>query len=136
MDTEDLLRRISVTLREEIAPEVGEEYIRTQTFMASVILERVARQLGSAEVHADAERADLTGLHRELAERLAGDGVPAEVREAAGAAGAAGTVASLGPLVSALHAWGPDREPAAADALARVRQVLRADIDRRMEIAR
>ena len=44
-------------------------------------------------------------------------------------------VAPLGPLIDALYAWGPEREPTAA-ALALIRPVLRRDIDRRMEIAR
>ena len=45
-----------------------------------------------------------------------------------------GTVASLGPLIDGLYGWGIGH-PDAAEALARIRLVLRRDIDRRMEIA-
>jgi hypothetical protein len=104
--------------------------------MASVILEKVGRQLSLAPAHTAAERADLDALWPDLDEVLAGADGPPELAVAIDEAKADGTVMGLGPVVAALYTWGPADHPAAAAALARIRPVLRADIDRRMEIAR
>ena len=127
------LERLSGTLRNEIGPAVGDEYLRTQAFMASVILAKLAKEVALAPVHEAAERADLTELHERLGSVLAG--APVDLATAADEAESAGTVAALGPLVVALYDWGTDR-PAAAEALSLIRITLRRDIDRRMEIAR
>ena len=42
---DELLQRLSGTLRSDVAPAVEGEFNRTQTFMASVILEKLARQV-------------------------------------------------------------------------------------------
>ncbi|MGI9598047.1 MAG: hypothetical protein ACR2QK_17925 [Acidimicrobiales bacterium] len=128
----ELLDRISTTLRHEVGPAVGDEYNRTQTFMASVILGKLAKQLALGPAHGEAERADVEQLHQQLAATLAT--APAEVTIAAEQAAAAGTVAALSPLVEAVYRWGPEQQEAEA-ALALIRQSLRRDIDRRMEIA-
>jgi AcrR family transcriptional regulator len=128
----ELLRRLSGTLRNDIGPAVGDEFTRTQAFMASVILERLSKQVALEPGHRAAEQADMADLHARLAEIL-GE-APAEVTAARATAAAAGTVAALGPLVRALYAWGAG-DGAAADALATIRPALRSDIDRRMEIA-
>ncbi len=133
IETADLLGRLAETLRTEIGPAVGDDYTRTQAHMAGVILERVGRQLRLAPAHADAERGDMDGLLDELGPSLSS--APDDVTAAVEAARASGRVGSLTPLIDALYRWGIDR-PAAADALARVRSVLRRDIDRRMEVAR
>ena len=130
---DELLRRLSATVRGDIAPAVGDEYTRTQTHMVGVILERVAKQVALAEGHAAAERADVAALLDDLAPVLGA--APTAVTAALQTPVSERTVASLGPLVEELYRWGID-QPAATRALALVRPVLRRDIDRRMEIAR
>ena len=132
VEPSELLERLAGTLRHEVGPAVGDEYTRTQTFMASVILGKLAKQLALAPAHAEAEQADVEELHRQLTEPL--HAAPPEVVAAAESARSAGTVASLGPLIEAIYRWGPE-EDAAGEALARIRAVLRRDIDRRMEVA-
>lgn len=129
----ELLDRLSATLRNDVAPEVADEYTRTQAHMASVILAKLSKQLARGEADGAAERADVADLHAALAGSLST--APPEVVRAASGAAAAGTVAALGPLIEALYTWGLHNDEAAA-AMAEIRPVLRRDIDRRMEIAR
>lgn len=131
--TGDLLARLSTTIRAEIAPEVGGEYPRTQAFMASVILDKLAKEVTLGPAHRDTERADMAALVERLAPIVAD--APSDVVAAVDAAASADAIAALGPVIAAVYRWGPG-EPAAADALAAIRPVLRRDIDRRMEIAR
>lgn len=130
LEPHELLQRLSDSLRGEIGPAVGDEYTRTQAFMASVILEKLARQLSLAAVHQQAAAADLLQLHADLADRLV------RVSDLAGAlerARAEATIGALGPLIEALYG---SRDPRVDEALGLIRAVLRRDIDRRMEIAR
>lgn len=129
IEAADLMARIASTLRHEVGPAVEGEYPKTQAFMASVILERVSRQLAYAEVHDRDERADRAELNAGLADLVAD--APATVRDAWAATGP--RVGDLGPVVAALHGWD---DPRAGEALALIRPVLRRDIDRRMDIAR
>ena len=129
---EELLRRLSATLRAEIGPAIDDDYVKTQAFMASTILERLARQLALTDEHAAAERADVAALSAALESVLAD--APVAVGDAVEAVGVASTVDALAGLIDALYAWGPD-EPAVVEALSAIRPVLRRDIDRRMEVA-
>lgn len=133
MDPADLLARVAGTLRTSIGPAVADEYPRTQAFMASVVLERVARELALRPAHREAERADVAALARSLRPVLAE--APPEILRALEAVTTESAIAPLAPLIDALYAWGPEHEPTAA-ALELIRPVLRRDIDRRMEIAR
>lgn len=128
----ELLDRLSATLRHEVGPAVEGEYPRTQAFMASVILSKLAKEVTLGPSHAEAERADVVQLHRDLVGPLTE--APPEVTSAAAQAAAAGTVATLTPLIEAIYRWGVTR-PDAGAALTLIRQTLRRDIDRRMEIA-
>ena len=132
VEPSELLDRLSATLRHDVGPAVEDEFTKTQTFMASVILSKLSKQLALAEAHTAAERADVQELHRGLAAALSG--APEPVRAAAEQAEAAGTVAALSPLIDAIYQWGPHL-PDAATALSSIRATLRRDIDRRMEIA-
>jgi hypothetical protein len=138
IDPSELLGRLSATLKADIAPAVGDEYSRTQTFMASVILERLSKQIALAPDHVRAELDDMTTLHGELRELLS-DAPPA-VELAIETLGADRRVAVLDPLIEALYAEmadaGPEESSRAAVALDVVRPHLRRDIDRRMEIAK
>lgn len=140
-ESHELLGRLAEGLRHEIAPAVDDEYLRTQAYMAAVILERLAREAALGERYRAAEAADLADLASGLDEIVDVDeaspsqAAPEEVRAALTTLQGDPCVMSLGPLVAALYRWGPDR-PTAAAALDAIRSVLRRDIDRRMEIAR
>ncbi len=136
MDTDELLQRLSATLRNEVGPAVDGEYTRTQAYMAAVILEKVGRQVGSAGAHAEAERRDLVALHDDLAALVDDDRGPPALTAAVERARDASTIESLGPLIVELYRHDPEADPVIGQALSRVRTALRADIDRRMEIAR
>jgi hypothetical protein len=129
----ELLARLSETLRTQIAPAVGDEYTRTQAFMASVILERLSKQVSLIPEHRPAEAADMHALIQSLEPVV--EGAPAAVQAAFERVRSTSAVAELGPLITALYDWGPD-VAAVHDALALIRPVLRRDIDRRMEIAK
>lgn len=131
-----LLARIAETLRHEIGPAVTADYPKTQAFMAGVVLQKLGRQLALADAHRAAEAADVLALREDL-ERLAAAGpLPSEVAAALGRLERAVRVADLCPLIAALYAhrasFGDQRF---AILLGRVRQTLRADIDRRMDYA-
>lgn len=133
LEPSELLRRLSVGLKTEIGPNIDHEYTRTQAFMASVILERVSRQVEFGPRHSEAEAADMAQLHTELAVVLAN--APLDVAQRRDEAAQTATVSALGPLVEALYRWGSE-QPEVTAALGVIRPALRADIDRRMEIAR
>lgn len=140
-NAEVLLERLAGQLRQELAPSLDDEYLRTQAYMAAVILERLARQAEHRERHQAAEDADIARLVTELERILpsvsqqTNESVPDDLRDALALVRTAGTVMALRPLVEALYRWSPER-PEAVSALAAIRSVLRVDIDRRMEIAR
>ena len=135
MSPDELLRRIAQTLKQEIGPAVLEAYPKTQAFMASVVLEKLARQLELAPAHRAAERAEVAALVNDLNAFFA-SGAPAGV--AAAIAGLASEPNSIGlnAVVEALYAasgeLGTDRFE---QALGRVRQTLRAGVDRQMVYA-
>jgi hypothetical protein len=115
MTHDELLERLALALRGTVGPAVEEPLARTQAFMGAVILERLARQLRSAEAHAEADRADRAALVAELGPRAAGG-------------------QGLAEIVAALWA---DRnelgEERFDDLLTTVRRVLRARLDRELE---
>jgi hypothetical protein len=115
MTPDELIERLAGELRRTVGPAVEEPYARTQAFMGAVILERLGRQLRSAEAHAEADRADLAALIAEVGPRAAG-------------------AVSLAEIVAALwadrHALGEERF---VDLLTIVRRALRARLDRELE---
>ena len=135
MSPDELLRRIAQTLKQEIGPAVLEAYPKTQAFMASVVLEKLARQLELAPAHRAAERAEVAALVNDL-NAFSANGAPAGV--AAAIAGLASEPNSIGlnAVVEALYAargeLGTERFE---QALGRVRQTLRAGVDRQMVYA-
>lgn len=137
MGPDELAARLSATLRSEIGPAVEAPVPRTQAFMASVVLEKLGRQLALAGEHAAADRADLDRLFAALAGRLGGADTPPAVLTALAAAEADGRHQALSPLVEALYAARGELGEERFDAvLATVRPVLRARLDRRMAYAR
>lgn len=134
MSPDELLERMAGTLRQEIGPAVAEPFAKTQAFMASVILEKLARQLRLADAHARADREDRAALVEDLEGRL-GASAPPRLRAALAAPAHDGDGA-LRELVEALYAG---REELGAERfealLARVRRTLRARLDRQLEYA-
>jgi hypothetical protein len=65
-----LLERLAGALKERIGPEVGEPYAKTQAFMASVILQKVASHIRLADAHAAADREDQVALLADLDQLL------------------------------------------------------------------
>lgn len=129
-----MLEHIAGALRHEIGPAVGESFARTQAFMASVILDKLARQTRLAEAHARADRDDRVALAHDLREHVRSTSPP---RVRAAVAGLAdGDDATLSELVGALYAARDELGTAPFDLLlTRVRKTLRARLDRQLEYA-
>lgn len=132
MRTDELIASIAATLRTDIAPAVGDEFARTQAFMAAVVLERVAREVVFGPEIAKADGDDAAELHRALVAVL--EDAPPAVVAALDELGQAVNLAATAPLIDALYEWGSD-QPEAIEALGVIRQYLRRDIDRRMKVA-
>jgi hypothetical protein len=137
MSPDELLARMAGTLRHDIGPAVADEYAKTQAFMAAVVLDKLSRQLAATVDHELADRADRDALFGDLPAVLPEHGTPTIVREAVADAANTKADAELCRLIQVLYEardeLGPDRFDTA---LTRIRQVLRARIDRRMEVAR
>jgi hypothetical protein len=137
MNQADLLTRIAATMRADVGPAVDDEYAKTQAFMAAVVLQKVAREL----VTADAHRAANDGDYRALADDL--DAELGSIRAVPGAVTAAMTrfrddhsSESLSELIAALYTTRSELGATFAPLLSRVRRTLRAVLDRRLESAR
>lgn len=135
IDPGPLLARMAGTLRHDIAPAVGDEFARTQAFMASVILAKLAGQLDGAA--ADAAAADAEHVAVATAVRAA-VGRPGERLAAAiDALEGDGATARWNDLLTALYAGRAALGPGQFDAaLAVVRGTLRARLDRTLRYAR
>ena len=136
MAPDELLARLSSTLRHDIGPAVVEPFPKTQAFMASVILEKLAAQIRLAPAHAEAEAADLAALAADLSGLLGREPVPPAVAAAAERLAAGEGAPALSALVTALWA---ERDALGADrfdaVLGRARTTMRARIDRQMAYA-
>lgn len=126
-----LLERLAGALKERIGPEVGEPYAKTQAFMASVILQKVASHIRLADAHAAADREDQVALLADLDQLLA-SGAPSALQAAVSAVRS--NTASLSLLVETLYATRDELGSERFDTLlARVRSSLRARLDRQLE---
>ncbi|MCH9675645.1 MAG: hypothetical protein K0U93_29680 [Gammaproteobacteria bacterium] len=136
MTPSDLLERFAKTLKEDIGPEVGAEYARTQAFLGAVVLQKLAGELRHADRHADEQARDYDVLAADVTALLSGRETPRAVEVALAAFSSARDEASLSALIEALYAakdtLGHDHFETV---LARIRVTLRADLDRRMEYA-
>jgi hypothetical protein len=130
---DDLLEHIAVTLRHEIGPAVDESFPKTQAFMASVILEKLAGQLRLADVHARADRDDRAALVNDVRLHLDASS-PSRLRTAVAAL--SDDEAALPALVEAIYATRDELGAEQFDLLiTRVRRTLRARLDRQLEYA-
>ena len=131
MKPDELLERMAVTLRQQIGPEVGDPFAKTQAFMAAVILEKLSGQVRLADEHARADAADRATLVADLETEDLSPALAAAV-----VAVRAEGDSALSGLVEALYA---DRSALGADRfdalLTRVRKTLRARLDRQLAYA-
>jgi len=126
----EVLGRVAATLRREVGPAVGEPFAKTQAFMASVILAKLAGQLRAAESDARLAAEERQRVTDELDRRL---GAPAPAGVAAAVAGLRrdGAEADWNRLVGALYAARDELGAARFDELLGVvRAALRARLDR------
>lgn len=136
MNHEELLQRIANTLKRDVGPAIEAEYPKTQAFMAAVVLQKLGRQLGLEGAHRAAAAADLSALLDDLGGLLGGGETPARVTAAVQTLTSARDAAALCTLIETLYASRGELGAARFDALlGRVRETLRASIDRRMEYA-
>ncbi|HEX2886219.1 hypothetical protein [Vineibacter terrae] len=136
MSPDQLLERIAATLRRDIGPAIGDEYPRTQAFMAAVVLQKLGRGLACAPAHRAAAAADMDALVADLEAALAAAPPPSAIAAAVAGLERGRDAAALCALIEALYANREALDPARFDTLlSRVRRTLRADIDRRVEVA-
>ena len=131
MNPDDLLARMAVTLRRDIGPNVGDDYARTQAFMAAVVLEKLGRQLALGPQHERANRDDAVALADALTALVERTAV---LQTALAGLRAEPGGPSLGRLVEALYreriTLGDD---GFATALGLARAALRRRVDRQLE---
>lgn len=136
MAPDELLARVAKTLRADIGPAVSEPFAKTQAFMASVVLEKLSGELRTAAGNAAADATDAMTLVADLDALVAGDALPNPVAEAIGRVRAGEGATALSALVAALWAERASLGAARFDAmLGRVRQTLRARVDRQLSFA-
>ena len=92
MDRAELISRIAATLKQQIGPNVGDEFAKTQAYMASVVLEKLARELSTETQHTIDRQAALSAMSESLATARAQQGLPDVVQQA---------LDNLGPAPSA-----------------------------------
>lgn len=136
MTPDELLQRLSQTLRKEIGPAIETEYPKTQAFMASVVTQKLGRQVGLAAAHAAANASDLDSLIGDLSGWLKESPAPSVVAKAFEELGKSPDKTRLCTFIEALYEarveLGEQQFP---KLLERVRTCLRAEIDRQMEVA-
>lgn len=131
-----LLERIARTLKKEIGPAVEEAYPKTQAFMASVVLQKLAGQLRLADEHAAASQRDLQELAEELDPLTLSQDTPPPLRAAVNTVRQDLDTVGVSGLIETLYATRSELgEARFADLMGRVRTRLRARIDREMVYA-
>lgn len=136
MKPEEILSRLARTLKQEIAPAVSGEYARTQAYMASVVLEKLSRQLALAQTHEAQNRADLANLAVDLPRLLDSSMPPPAIADALETLTDRPFKEALDTLIRALY-----RERVALgearflECLTRVRHTLRLSLSRELEFA-
>ncbi len=136
MTNSDMLDRLVTTLKRDIAPAIDDEYLKTQAFMASVVVGKLTRQLALESAHRAAATADIDALVVELQAGLATYDEPG-LRAAFTTLAAQREPGALCAVIEALYAARAALGEAEFERLRRrIRTCLRADIDRRMEYAK
>jgi hypothetical protein len=136
VNPDELLQRIANTLKRDIGPVIEDEYPKTQAFMAAVVLQKLGRQLGLERAHRAADAKDLGALLDDLRGSLAGGETPAGVTAAVQTLTGTRDAAAVCTLIEILYANRAELGAARFETLlGRVRETLRASIDRRMAYA-
>ncbi|MEU1957245.1 hypothetical protein [Nocardia rhamnosiphila] len=132
----DLVLRVSSKLKEEIAPTLTDDQLRTQAFMAAVILKRLAHQENSSEVDRVQDQRDREALSMELQSTGELNEEPA-IRVAFARFRTSLDDDSLSALIEALHKADDAtlRDPVMGP-LSPIRRVLRARLNRELEYSR
>lgn len=132
MNEAELLSRIARSMKQEIGPAIGAEYPKTQAFMTGVVLDKLSQQLALAPLHAQAEAEEMDALIRDLNQTY----TVGAVQKAIADLWQARDNAALCGLIETLYA---SREEIGdglfSHLLGRVRQTLRASINRKLEYA-
>ncbi len=132
MTESELLQRIALTMRQEIAPAVGAEYPKTQAFITAVVLEKLGRQLALKPLHEEADKSDMDDLVAYMNAAF----TIGPVQQAVKNLNQARDDAALCALIETLYAARPDiGDGQFEQLLGRVRQTLRANINRTLEYA-
>ena len=130
---DELLERIARSLKQDIGPAVEAAYPKTQAFMASVVLQKLAGQLRLANEHATASQHELTELAVELDQLTASEDTPPSLHAALDTLRRDLDTASVSRLIETLYATRAELgEEHFELLLGRVRARLRARIDREM----
>jgi hypothetical protein len=130
LPTDELLAHIATLLRTDIGPAVSEPFAKTQTFMAAVILEKLAAQLRADEHPGVSPSDEAKSVVQGLEVDAAGAETP-RLRAALHALRSDPTDMRWSALVRALYAERDGLGEARFQILlARVRQALRTRLDR------
>ncbi len=131
---DSILDAVARTLRQQVGPQVGDPFAKTQAFMAAVVLEKLAGQLRAqltTQEAADAERREVLADLRTLCPRPS-PGVGRAMESLA----IDGDDARWSELVGALYQEREEMGASFAPALGRVRLALRARLGRVLAYAR
>lgn len=133
---DELLERIARTLKTDIGPAIEEAYPKTQAFMASVVLHKLAGQLRLADEHTAASQRDLKELAEELSQLSASNALPLPLSAAVQTLRQDLDTAGVSAVIETLYATRSELgEERFTDLIGRVRTRLRARIDREMAYA-
>ena len=129
MPPEELLARVARTLREDVGPAVGDSFAKTQAFMGSVVLTKIAGQLRARDDDAIAADTDRRALVATVRSRLGGSATT--VSRAVDALEQDGSDRTWNVLVTSLYDARDEIGVGVADELlGHVRAALRARLDR------
>lgn len=132
MNESELLERIAQTMRRDIAPAVSTEYPKTQAFISAVVLQKLGLQLALKPKHDEARKEDTD----ELAAYLNAAFTIGAVQQAIRNFNQARDQAALCALIETLYASREDiGDGQFEQLLGRVRETLRADVNRTLEYA-
>jgi hypothetical protein len=124
---------MAATMREQIAPAVGDPFARTQAYMAAVVLAKLAGQLAAAASDSRADDRERDTLVTALATRLPSP--PAELGAALDELRDDGSDPAWNRLVLAIYGGRDALGDRFDEVLATVRAALRSRLDRALAYA-
>lgn len=137
MKEDELLLRLSQTLKKQVGPAVEGEYQKTQAFMAAVVLEKLGNQLGSKARHDEQNRRELEALATELTSLSSSVSLNTELNNELENFCAERSDGALSRLITGLYRNSAALGKGSMTTLMKpIRTHLRHAIDRRMEYAK